>query len=298
MARTRQCDTARPVITSCVFSLPGRRERRDKRVPAMSAPGLNVVFDDIGSGEAVLLIPPAATGAGIWARYQVPSITEAGYRAVLLTYRGTPPSPPPMVPFRLADLVDDAARLITELHLAPCLVVGASLGALVGQELALARPDLVKAAALLGTRCRTDFVRGRLARANADQARRGETPSDLDVIMRAMHLFSATTLADDRLARDWVTQLGTFAARGIGPAMQYEATIIADRTTAIMQIGAPCLVIAFAEDSITPPAMCREVAAAIPECRYEEFLACGHFGFLERPDAVNATLFDFFEMAH
>jgi pimeloyl-ACP methyl ester carboxylesterase len=253
-----------------------------------------VAFDDHGSGDAVLLIPPTATSASVWAKHQVPAIVAAGYRAVPLTYRGTPPLPAPVASFRLADLVNDAAALITELQLGPCLVVGASLGAMVGQELALARPDLVRAAALLGTRCRTDFVRGRLARASADQARRGEAPSDLDAIMRVMQLFSAATLADDRVARDWVTLVETFSGRGLGPAMQFEAALIADRTAAMRQISTPCLVVAFSEDQVTPPAMGQEVAAAIPGCRYAEIPQCGHFGFLEQPDAVNALLLDFF----
>jgi pimeloyl-ACP methyl ester carboxylesterase len=263
-------------------------------VPIITVRGLRLAYEEYGSGEPVLLIPPAATPEGVWAVHQVPAIVEAGYRAIVAGSRGTPPSTVPSAPFRLADLAEDIVGLITELGLGPCLIVGASLGAMVGQELALSRPDLVRAAVLLGTRCRTDFIRGRFARAYADQVRRGEPPSDLEAVMLMMQLFSSSTLADDRLASDWLTLFQVFSARGVGPAMQYEATIIPDRTDALRQVDRPCLVVAFAEDLVTPPVLCQEVASAIPSCRYVEIAGCGHFGFLERPESVNSTLIDFF----
>jgi len=226
--------------------------------------------------------------------HQIPAIVAAGYRVILAGSRGMPPSTVPTAPFRVADLTGDAACLITELRLAPCLIVGASLGAMVGQELAISRPDLVRAAALLGTRCRTDFIRGRFVRAYAGQVRKGEPPSDLDAVMLVMQLFSQATLGDDRQAADVLTMFQNFSALGIGPAMQYEATLIPDRTEALRQVSRPCLVIAFEQDALAPPALCREVASAIPGCRYVEIDGCGHFGFLERPEQVNTVLIDFF----
>jgi pimeloyl-ACP methyl ester carboxylesterase len=264
------------------------------QVPAVTVHGMRLAYEEYGTGQPVLLIPPAATPAGVWAMHQIPAIVAAGYRVIAVYSRGIPPSAVPSAPFRVADLTDDTAGLIAELGLAPCLVVGASLGAMAGQELALSRPDLVRAAVLLGTRCRTDFIRGRFARAYADQVRRGEQPSDLDAVMLVMQMFSAATLADDRQAADWLSLFQHFSARGVGPAMQYEATLIPDRTEALRQVRCPCLVVGFAEDAVTPPGMCREVATAIPGCRYVEIADCGHFGFLERPEPVNAALIDFF----
>jgi pimeloyl-ACP methyl ester carboxylesterase len=266
-------------------------------MPVLLAGTSRLAFEEHGSGQPVVLIPPAGARAGLWTLHQVPAIVDAGYRAVLLDTRGTDPLSIPAAPFRLADLAADAACLITELQLGPCLIVGASLGAMVAQELALRRPDLLRSAVLLGTRCRTDFFRGKFTRALAAQVRRGEPPSELDALMLLTQLFSATTLADDAQAANLLALVQVFYARGIGPAMQYEATIIPDRTNALRQVACPCLVVAFAEDSLTPPALCREVAAAIPRCRYVEIDNCGHFGFLERPEQVNATLMDFFSAA-
>lgn len=253
-----------------------------------------VSYDVHGKGDPVLLIPPAGTRAAIWLTHQVPALLRGGYRAVTVDNRGTAPSAVPHGPYRLADLVEDAAGLIGALGLGPCRIVGASLGAMVAQELALAQPDLVRAVALLGTRCRTDFFRREVTRASAARMRAPDPSTDYDVLTAMLLMFSARTLADDKAAADWFSVFRTFPVRGEGPAAQYEATIIPDRTTALRAVRCPCLVVGFAEDVLTPPGQCREVAAAIPGARYIEVSGCGHFGFLEEPEMVSALLTDFF----
>jgi pimeloyl-ACP methyl ester carboxylesterase len=257
-----------------------------------------VAYERHGTGEPVLLIPPAGTRSAVWLNHQVPALVRAGYQAVVFDARGTPPSAVPPGPYRIADLVADAVDLITGLDLGPCRVAGASLGAMVAQELVLARPDLVRAAAMLGTRCRTDFFRGVAARVHAARLRSADDSLlEHDAITTMGQLFSARTLADDDTAADWYAVFRMFPVRGEGPAAQYEATIIEDRTKALGGVRRPCLVLAFAEDALTPPLLCREVAEAIPGCGYVELPGCGHFGFLERPDEVNAVLLDFFASA-
>lgn len=254
-----------------------------------------VTYEVHGTGEPVLLVPPAGTRAAVWLNHQVPALLRAGYQAVIFNARGTPPSAVPPGPYRLHDLVADVVDLITGLDLGPCRVVGASLGAMVAQELALARPDLVRAAVMLGTRCRTDFYRTVAARAFARRLRESDgSELEFDAASSMLQLFSAATLADDVAAADWYAVFQMFPSRGDGPAAQYEATIIPDRTRALGGVRRPCLVVAFAEDVLTPPLLCREVAEAIPGCRFVELRGCGHFGFLEKPHEVNGLLLDFF----
>jgi len=264
-------------------------------VPTAIVSDTQVNYDVYGSGEPVLFIPPAGTRSAVWLNHQVPAFVAAGYRAVIFDSRGTPPSAVPPGPYRIGDLVADAVDLITGLDLGRCRIVGASLGAMVAQELALARPDLVAAAVMLGTRCRTDFFRGASARAYAARVRDANGDhADYDAVGAMLQLFSRRTLSDDRSAADWFAVFRNFPVRGIGPAAQYEATVVDDRRAALGKVRRPCLVVSFAEDVLTPPALCHEVADAIPDCRYVELDGCGHFGFLEKPDEVNALLLDFF----
>jgi pimeloyl-ACP methyl ester carboxylesterase len=59
-------------------------------------------------------------------------------------------------------------------------------------------------------------------------------------------------------------------------------------------ITTPVLVIGFADDLVMPPYLSAEVADALPNGKYVEIADTGHLGFLERPQAVNAAILDFF----
>lgn len=54
------------------------------------------------------------------------------------------------------------------------------------------------------------------------------------------------------------------------------------------------LVIGFADDLVMPPHLGAEVADALPHGRYVEIADAGHLGFLERPNAVNSAILNFF----
>ena len=54
------------------------------------------------------------------------------------------------------------------------------------------------------------------------------------------------------------------------------------------------LVIGFADDLVMPPHLGAEVADAFLNGRYLEIVDAGHLGYLERPDAVNSAILEFF----
>ncbi|WP_066370592.1 alpha/beta fold hydrolase [Herbidospora mongoliensis] len=262
-------------------------------MPTTSSNGITLAYETHGdpSGPPVLLINPAASSSGMWTLHQVPALVEAGHRVITFDNRGTAPSSCPPGPYDLADFADDAAGLIRALGGGPVAVAGASLGAMVAQELALAHPSLVSGIALLGTRARADFFREKMTAASAHRVRSGEG----DPVAMMIQLFSARTLADEHVAADWYDLLTAFPIRGDGPALQYEATLAGDRRKALTGITCPALVVAFAEDLLMPPFMGREAAEAIPGATYTEIPGCGHYGFLERPALVNRVLVEFFK---
>ncbi|MFG3140242.1 alpha/beta fold hydrolase [Streptomyces sp. NPDC048211] len=264
-------------------------------MPTTGVNGVRISYRVQGEGDPLLLIGPAASPATIWDRHQVPELLRAGFQVITFDLRGSAPSDVPPGPYVLDDLVTDTAELIRFLDVAPCLVAGVSIGAMIAQELARAHPGLVRALALMATRGRGDVYRDALARGCADAMRAGASvPTGYSSVATMSQLFAPGTLADDEFTRDWLTTLSLFPQRGEGLAAQYEATVTGDHLPGLARVRCPSLVLAFAHDFVMPPPMGRAVADAIPDCRFELLQECGHFGFLERPGEVNRCLVDFF----
>ncbi|NKQ55821.1 alpha/beta hydrolase [Amycolatopsis sp. K13G38] len=259
--------------------------------------GIKIAYDDTGSGEPVLLVMGTAASGRVWHLHQVPALTEAGYRVVTFDNRGISPAPPG---FTIDDLVADTAGLIEQLGLGPCRVVGTSMGAQVAAELALTRPELVSRAVLMATRGRPDAMRATMGAAERALRDSGvELPACYEAVLRAVQNLSPRTLNDDFRIQDWLDVFEMSpTAWTPGVRAQLRLDIIESRLEAYRAIRVPCLVIGFADDLRLPPHLAREVAEAIPGARYVEIEDCGHYGYLERPDAVNEALVTFFAAGH
>lgn len=248
-------------------------------------------------GEPVVLVCGTGQPAAYWHVFSVPALVAAGYRVVTFDNRGMAPSSCPEGPYAVSDLVADAAGLIEALGLGPALLAGYSLGAFVAQELALARPDLVRAVALMGTIGRQSAFTRALFGCWVDLDRAGVAlPDTYRVVAALPSLFSPETLADDDRAAV-LAQIGLPWPHwvGAGCAGQHAADVGYDgRLEALGGVQVPALVVVFAHDAITHGALGREVAAAIPGARLVEVDGCGHAGPFERPEAVNAALVEFF----
>jgi len=242
---------------------------------------------DTGTGDPVVLVMGTGATGRVWHTHQVPALVGAGLRAITFDNRGLRPGDEPG--FTVADLVADLAALIEGLGAGPCALVGTSLGAYVVQELLLARPELATRAVLMATKGRSDVLRDRLAQAEKDLYDSGaRVPASYSAVVRAMQFLSPRTL--DRDAADWLDLLELTARFDAGTRAQLDLEPAPDRLAAYTAITVPCHVIAFADDLITPPHLGREVAAAIPGATFEVIGDCGHYGYLENPTAVNASL--------
>jgi pimeloyl-ACP methyl ester carboxylesterase len=266
-------------------------------MPRAEIGGVQLSYDMAGDGEPVLLVCGTGQPAFTWQLYQVPALVAAGYKVVTFDNRGVAPSDAPSPPYSVAGLAADAAGLIEHLGLGPARVAGLSLGAFITQELALARPDLVRAAVMMGTLGRQDRLRRALTDSWVEFDRSGiRLPRLYEAVSAAFMLFAPATLDDDEaIGRFLDFTLATPAWEGPGRLGQHLADQAYDeRLEALAGITVPATVIGFEHDMLTPPRLCREVAGAIPGCGYVEIPATGHAGPLEHPEPVNAALLEAF----
>src|SRR5919197_545946 len=163
----------------------------------MTIGDVRLTYESFGEGEPVLLICGTGQRAFTWQLFQVPALTGAGYRVVTFDNRGIPPSDCPPGPYSVKQMAEDAAGVIEKLELAPCRVAGLSLGAMITQELALAHPDLVRAAVMMGTIGRQDTFGRALTRSWVEADERGAEPSPLvEALQTELAVLSPRVLRD------------------------------------------------------------------------------------------------------
>jgi pimeloyl-ACP methyl ester carboxylesterase len=253
-----------------------------------------LAYDDIGSGEPVLFIAGTGGVGRTWHIHQVPAFLAAGYRCITFDNRGVGATEN-ADGFTTEQMVADTAELIEELVNGPVRVVSVSMGAFIAAELMLARPELVSRAVLMGTRARVDKTRQLFRNAERELLESGvELPPAYAAKVRVLENFSPRTVNDENTIADWIDMFTAFPVkRTPGWYSQLNVYPRGNRLSPYRSIKADVLVIGFADDVITPPALGREVADAIPKGRFVQIANAGHLGFMERPDTVNAAMLQF-----
>ena len=259
---------------------------------------VNLAYDDRGHGEPVLFIAGQGGVGQTWQIHQVPAFRAAGYRVITFDNRGVGATAN-ADGFTTATMVADTAELIERLDVAPVRLVAVSMGSYIAQELMLARPDLVRQAALMATRGRHNRARELFHTAERDFANAGiQLPPTYEAKLRLLEGFSPKTLNDDGAVQDWFDTFTMWPTKSTsGIRAQHGIAPENDRLPAYRAITTPVLVIGFADDVVMPPHLGAEVADALPNGRYLEIADTGHLGFLERPHAVNSAILGFFAHA-
>ena len=200
----------------------------------------------------------------------------------------TPVAPPRPT---AADYAERLVRFLDGLGIDRIVLLGHSLGALVAGSFTAARPQrverLVLANPALGHRTDPAAPLPPPAQARLDDlATLG--PAGF-AAKRAPRLLSAmATPAEIARARDTMAEIHPDGYRQ-AVAMLAQGDLRADAGA----IAVPTLVLSGAEDSVTPPAGSRALAAATPNASYREIEGAGHLSYLERPAAFNAAVREF-----
>ncbi len=252
------------------------------------ANGIDIRCEISGSGPWLTLSHSLCCDVSMWA----PQLAALEQRFTVLRFdtRGHGQTDAPSGAYTFDQLSDDVLGLLDALKVARTHYCGLSMGGMIGQHLALKAPDRIDRLVLADTTSRLPPESRALwperMRIAGGQGMAALAPSTLERWFtppyRAAHPEVMARIGD--LIR------ATPPAGYIGCA---QAIAQIDITERLHEVKAPTLVIVGSEDGGTPPAMSREIAAAIPGARLEIIAEASHLSNIEQAEAFNRLLLDF-----
>ena len=243
-----------------------------------------------GTGPPVLLLTGWAVGGGVW-EYQVPALAPS-HAVACLDNRGAGATRAPTRAWTTADMARDALALMDHLGWRDAHIVGASMGGMVAQQVALLAPERTRSLTLIATH--GGRLRDRLPKLptiiGLAKVNVGSETQRKALVARL--LFPASYLAtaerapiDRAIERDFLKQ-PKLADR----LAQLGAIVRHDAAARLETLKMPTLVVVAGQDAILPPAGCEALARLIPGARTLRIADAGHGVIGQCPETVNAAL--------
>ena len=266
-------------------------------MPRVEANGIGIYYEEHGSGRPLVMIGGLGADTYVWSQ-QVPAFS-AHYRVVVFDNRGSGRSDAPDEPYSIPMFAADTVGLMRALGIERAHVVGASLGGLIAQELALTDPEMVDRLVLA---CTTS---------NGPRSTRPSLPSLIPVLIALRR--TGNPEADTRRAFSvfahprWLRQnpheVEEYVAWRVAhpqPRFAFKRQRGAvrgfQREHRLGTITAPTLIVHGDSDRIVPVANARVLGELIPSSRVVILEESGHACTFDQRDRFNETVLAFLSM--
>jgi pimeloyl-ACP methyl ester carboxylesterase len=239
---------------------------------------VKLAWESRGEGPPLLLIQGLGYGRWGWEPI-VPGLAER-HRVVFYDNRGIGESDKPAGPYTAAQMAGDALQVLDEAGIERAHVLGASLGGMVAQELAIAAPERVDRLILC---CTTPGGPGAVPMPEVTLKLFAEAPSLAPEV--ALRRFIENALGADPPAAIVDELLALRIANPPDPAgWQAQAAAGMGFMGVVAEITAPTLIVSGTADNVVDYRNAELLASRIPGSRVELLEGCGHLFFWERAD--------------
>jgi pimeloyl-ACP methyl ester carboxylesterase len=260
-------------------------------MPFIESRGRRIYYERHGAGPAVLFCHGAGSNAATWWQ-QLPAFSQR-HSCFTMDIRCFGRSAAPVEEFSLDVFVEDVLAILQREEVERVVLVGQSLGGMIGLRLALRHPDRV--AAFVG--CDTSLAI--------------EHPALLEIMRQRQITHRAHTIEQRSLGAWFLrehpdkaalyAQINHFnpSAHSIPPAQWGEALAGALGPGKLVpmedlrRVACPTLLLVGSEDPIVPVEVMREVAGLVPDSEVVVVPDAGHSTYFEKPSEFNAHVLDF-----
>lgn len=262
--------------------------------------GIELEYEVRGEGEPLLLVMGLGAQMILWPDAFVEVLVRRGFRVITFDNRdcglstkvrariGDPRKlmarrllgQPITVPYTLSDMADDAIGLLDDLGIERAHVAGVSMGGMIAQTMAIARPERLKS--LTSIMSTTGARRHLLTKPRALKALLRERPADrAAAIEGAVAFFEACGGTTHRPDFDWLRETaGRAFDRAFNPAgfVRQLGAILGSggRLAMLPSVRVPTTVIHGTDDPLILPLAGAATAAAIPGARFAPIRGMGH----------------------
>jgi 3-oxoadipate enol-lactonase len=256
--------------------------------------GTRIHYEVTGKSGAtpVLMIQGLGASKNAWNLQRIAMATR--FRIISFDNRGAGRSDKPTEPFTLEQMADDALAVLDAAGIETAHVVGASMGGVISQIVAVKYPHRVRSLTLVCTACRNHPWRQELLQSWA------KTAADKGMIEVGKE--AAQWVMSPRSFRRLVpafTWMGPLAA--LRPRHSFVSQIDAilntreDLVDQLSTITAPTMVIVGNQDILTPRGDSEEIAERIPNSELVVISGAAHGLMMEHSPTFNKILIEFLQ---
>ncbi|MDR1294214.1 MAG: alpha/beta hydrolase [Bifidobacteriaceae bacterium] len=176
------------------------------------------------------------------------------------------------------------------------VVAGVSMGGYVAMALARSHPDPVAGLALIDTKAAADDDAARVSR--HEVARRVLAENSVGAVIGMAEALVGPSSGASR--PELVAQVREWIASGDAAGIAWAEAAMASRPDSsgtLRGLRCPATVIVGDEDQLSPPAVARQMAGAIPGATLNVVAQAGHLSPVEQPEQVAAALRDLYGKA-
>lgn len=258
--------------------------------------GIKIHYREYGEGEPLLMIMGLGANADWWGDEFLQPLTER-FHVVTFDNRGAGRSDKPEGPYTVPQMAADAVGLMDHLGWESAHIMGASMGGMIAQELALEYPERVRRLVLMCTFCggREHVPAKPEVLSLLTMPREGLTPAD--IARSSLYLlFPPEYIEGNPEMMDEMVNMMLVAP--IEPKCfiwQFTGVSMWSCHTRLGGLNRPTLVIAGTEDVLIEPENSRIIADAIPDSRLVEVSGAGHALQTMFPEKIDAEVISFLE---